>query len=258
MRALQAKLLARKHVYTGKPLSVKTVKNIIIGSLRAMIREAMADELVTRDIFVGLTWPKRDLPEPDPFGMNEVRRILGWFATKQFRFAAVAGSMGIRRLPHPAFHGYVHILFMAGLRPSEASGLQWQDVDLQRGLIYVRRSYHLYGYNPPKTRSARRTVELLPESVRILRALQPLHVAPEHAGLHDDGRDARSSRRRSPRTGTGAFGSRHPGARALLHEGHLRVAGNDSRSSSCVAGGADRRQLGDAQDALRAVDHATG
>jgi integrase len=180
VRALQSKLLARKHVHTGKPLSVKTVKNIIIiGSLRAMIREAMADELVTRDVFVGLTWPERDLPEPDPFSMDEVRRILGWFATKRFRFAAVAGSMGIRRLPHPAFHGYVHILFMAGLRPSEASGLQWQDVDLQRGLIYVRRSYHLYGYNPPKTRSARRTVELLPETVRVLRALQPLHVAPD-------------------------------------------------------------------------------
>jgi hypothetical protein len=64
-------------------------------------------------------------------------------------------------------------------QPSEASGLQWQDVDLQRGLVFVRRSYHLYGYNPPKTHSARRTVELLPESVRVLRALQPLNVAPD-------------------------------------------------------------------------------
>src|SRR5262245_44802194 len=47
------------------------------------------------------------------------------------------------------------------------------------GLVFVRRSYHLYGYNPPKTHSARHTVELLPESVRVLRALQPLHVAPD-------------------------------------------------------------------------------
>jgi hypothetical protein len=89
------------------------------------------------------------------------------------------GRSGIGRLPHPPFHGYVHLLFMAWLRPSEASGLQWQDVDLNRGLLYVRRSYHLYGYNLPKTRTARRTLELVPESVRVLRAIQPLHVAPE-------------------------------------------------------------------------------
>lgn len=86
-------------MHTGKPLSVKTVKNIIIGTLRAMIREAMADELVTRDVFVGLTWPERDLPEPDPFSIDEVRRILSWFASKLFRFASVPGSRGIRRPP---------------------------------------------------------------------------------------------------------------------------------------------------------------
>jgi hypothetical protein len=45
----------------------------------------------------------------------------------------------------------------------------------------VRRSYHLYVYNAPKTRSARRTIELLPETVtvRVLRAIEPLHVVSE-------------------------------------------------------------------------------
>jgi integrase len=74
---------------------------------------------------------------------------------------------------------YAHTLFTTGLRPCEASGLQWQDIDLVRGLLYVRRSYHLRGYGAPKTRSARRTVELLPESVRVLKDLQPLHVTPD-------------------------------------------------------------------------------
>lgn len=68
---------------------------------------------------------------------------------------------------------------MTGLRPSEASGLQWQDLDLGRGLLYVRRSYHLYAYNAPNARSSRRTVELLPETVRVLRGIEPLHVMPE-------------------------------------------------------------------------------
>jgi integrase len=184
-RALQAELLARKQVLRddgdgpAKPLSVKTVKNIINGSLRAFWRDVMVDELVTRDIFAGLTWPAWDHPEPDPFTAEEMRRILGWFRSHHFGFPPLSGSMGVRRLPHPPFHAYAQILFTAGLRPSEASGLQQQDVDLTRGLLYVRRSYHLHGYNAPKTRSARRTVEMLPETVRVLRALQPLHVAPE-------------------------------------------------------------------------------
>lgn len=37
-------------------------------------------------------------------------------------------------------------------------------------------AFHAYA---PKTESARRTEELLPETVRVLRELEPLHVAPE-------------------------------------------------------------------------------
>lgn len=184
VRALQAELLARKQApRKDRPktatLGVKTVKNVIGGSLRAMIRQAAADELVTRDVFAGLVWPEWVPPEPDPFDVGEVTRICEWFARKKFGFPPLPGSMGVRHLAHPSFHAYVHTLFHTGLRPSEASGLQWQDIDLARGVLYVRRSFHLQGYNAPKTKSARRTVELLPETVRVLRALQPLNVAPE-------------------------------------------------------------------------------
>lgn len=178
IRGLQAALLARRNARTGEPLSVKTVKNIISGSLRAMIRDAVEDDVVTRDVFPRLKWPERELPEPDPFDTNEVRRILAWFAGRRFGVAPRRGAMGIRRLPHAPFHAYVHVLFMTGLRPSEASGLQWRDLDLDRALLYVRRSYHLYAYGAPKTRTAKRTVELLPETVRVLCAIQPLHVVP--------------------------------------------------------------------------------
>jgi integrase len=184
VRALQAELLQRKQAPRKdrpktKTLSIKTVKNVIGGSLRAMIRQARADELVTRDLFAGLTWPEWHEPEPDPFEVAEVQRICAWFGRKKFGFPPLPGSMGVRHLAHPSFHAYVHTLFHTGLRPSEASGLQWQDIDPARGVLYVRRSFHLQGYNAPKTKSARRTVELLPETVRVLRALQPLNVAPD-------------------------------------------------------------------------------
>lgn len=178
VRGMQAELLTRKHVHTKAPLSVKTVKNVIAGTFRAFIRAAVADELVIRDLFANLTWPAWRHPDPDPLTVAEARKVLEWLRAKRYGFPPLPGSMGIRRLPHAAFHAYAHVLLWAGLRPSEASGLQWQDIDLVRGRLYVRRSYHLYSYNEPKTASARRTVELLPETVRVLRELQPLHVAP--------------------------------------------------------------------------------
>src|SRR5262245_65973268 len=64
------------------------------------------------------------------------------------------------------------------MRPSEAAGLQWQDIDLARGRVEVRRSRHLWTYGEPKTASARRMVQLFPETVRLLRALVPLRVEP--------------------------------------------------------------------------------
>jgi integrase len=81
--------------------------------------------------------------------------------------------------PHPSFHVYVHLLFFSGLRPSEASGLQWRDIDLSRGRLHVSRSRHLYEYGAPKTASADRWVKLFPATVELLRDLQPLQVTPE-------------------------------------------------------------------------------
>ncbi len=166
IRGLQSELLARG-------LSVKTVKNAISGSLRAMVGQAVADELVMRDVFAGLTWPEWTPPEPDPLTPDERSSVLKWFEGEWF-------ASGRRDpLPHPSFYAYVHTLFWTGMRPSEASGLQWRDVDLEGGRLYVRRSRHLYGYNAPKTRSARRTIALFPESVRLLRALRPPDVQPD-------------------------------------------------------------------------------
>ena len=47
-----------------------------------------------------------------------------------------------------------------------------------RGSPSMARSRHLYDESAPKTARATRTVELLPETVRLLRALQPRRVAP--------------------------------------------------------------------------------
>jgi integrase len=171
VRGLQAELLSRG-------LSVKFVKNIISGSFRAMIQQAKVDDLVTRDIFAGLKWPKWNPPKPDPFTAEERSRIVEWFGRKLFGFHPGRATGGPRLRPHAPYHVFMHVLFWTGLRPSEVAGLQWGDVDLKRSRLHVRRSRHLYDYGDPKTRSARRTVELFPETVRLLAAIQPLNVTP--------------------------------------------------------------------------------
>jgi integrase len=80
---------------------------------------------------------------------------------------------------HPPYYAYVHTLFWTGMRPSEAAGLHWDDVDLMHGTLRIVRSRHLGQECATKTRAAVRIVELMPHTVEILLALQPLHVRPD-------------------------------------------------------------------------------
>ena len=143
IRALQAELLATRSEKTKKPLSVKTVKNVISGSFRTMIGQAMVDGLVTQDPFAGIAWPKWIPPGADPFTDEERRKIIRWFFEKKFAFQPLVGSTKRRLLTHAPFCAYVHALFWNFMRPSEASGLCWSDVDVEEGVAYIRRSRHL-------------------------------------------------------------------------------------------------------------------
>src|SRR5262249_28406629 len=151
--------------------STKYVKNILSGSLRAVIPMALEDKVLTASPFPSrMKWPKWRPAPPDPFEPEERERILMWFAGRRY---------SLRRRPHPPFHAYVQTLFWTGLRPSEASGLEVQDFDAAHGRLHVRQSRHLYETGEPKTRSAERWVELHPETVRVLREALPLHVQPD-------------------------------------------------------------------------------
>lgn len=147
--------------------------------MRAMLRQAQANELLLRDVFAGHRWSKVLIPEPDPYDAGERDRLVNWFQTKRFRIRR-ADSDGYTLVLHPPYHVFAHLLFWTGMRPSEAAGLQWGDLDLRRevGIAVIRRSRHLGEYGEPKTASARRTVELFPETVALLRSMQPLRVLP--------------------------------------------------------------------------------
>ena len=147
----------------ARHLAVKTVRNILDASLRAMWRDARSiDLLITTDPFAALTWPRIAAPPPDPFNRDERDTLLGWF------------------LAHQRFdYAFPFVLFHTGMRPSEAVALRWSDVDTAAGTVSIRRSRYLGSEAAPKTRGSQRTINLVPEVRRVLRGLKPLHVAPD-------------------------------------------------------------------------------
>jgi len=173
-RAVQSELLSRG-------LSVKFVRNIVAGSWRAFLRDAAEDGVVPPSVYPRLKWPESEFPEPDPFTAEERDAILKYFRTHRFRCRAPGTQTGYEGRPYPVFHAFAHLLFWSGLRPSEAAGLHDGDLDLAAARLHVRRSRHLGEENRPKTRSARRTVELFPATVHLLQTIRPLHVMPDSA-----------------------------------------------------------------------------
>jgi integrase len=144
---------------TGR-LSLKSVKNIIDGSFRAMIRDARSvDYLIERDPFEALLWPRKLPNKPDPFDEEERDAIIAYFWQKnQF------------------YYPFVYTLFFTGMRPSEALGLCWNDVDLRRGEISILKSRYLGEESGTKTEGSERVIRLHPKVRDILKAIKPLHV----------------------------------------------------------------------------------
>ena len=62
------------------------------------------------------------------------------------------------------------VALAVGLRQSEALGLRWADVDLEKGALSVRRGLHRVGGQASSTRNRRRTVALPAPLVEALRA----------------------------------------------------------------------------------------
>lgn len=177
IRGLQLELLNRK-TRKGNNLSVKFVKNIIAASFRAMVRDARAEDVIERDPFaVRLKWPRHDTPEPDPFTSAERAAIIEWFRTRQFRVSAPGRRYAL--VVHPPYHALIDLLFWSGLRPSEATGLHQGDVDVKERKAMVRRSRYLGELNAPKTRAAKRTIELFPRIAENISAILPLHLDPD-------------------------------------------------------------------------------
>jgi integrase len=153
----------RLHIVEERKLSLKTARNIIDGSLRAMIRDA--GRRIERNPFNDLPanwWPRLPQREPDPYTEGERDAIL-----KHYR----------NNRPYWAY-AFVYFRFYTGTRPSEATALKSGSVDLSSGKASISLSRHLGEENAGKTRGSRRTITLLPNVVELLKSILPLRVEP--------------------------------------------------------------------------------
>ena len=150
----------RSYLLTEFGLSLKSCRNIIDGTFRAMMRDArLIDQLIDKDPFEFLRWPRIRRPKPDPFTEQERDKILAHFKEKNL-----------------FYHPFVYTQFWTGMRPSETIALRWGDVDFGTERISITKSRYLGAESETKTRASERTIRMLPGVADLLKSRKPLHV----------------------------------------------------------------------------------
>ena len=169
----------------GETTSAKRINNVL-GPLRGALDEAVADELIPANPLTGFRVKRRaTVEEPedvDPFSPDEVRAILAACDLPQIR-------------------NYVQFAVASGLRTSELIALCWADVDLKAGTLKVRRAWVMGKMKVPKTKSGKRTVELVKPALEALKAQRALTGLAGEFVFHDPRTGARWGSDQSLRAG---------------------------------------------------------
>jgi integrase len=132
----------------SRTVAPKTVRNILV-TLQSLWRTARAWGYVTHDIFDGLVLPTARRTQRFFFSPEDVQRIV--------RTA---------KEPHCTFYG---LLAETGMRVGELCGLRVDDIDLERGVLFVRQSAWRGKLVSLKTKNSERVIELSPPCIDHLR-----------------------------------------------------------------------------------------
>lgn len=146
-------------------MSKSSITNII-STLRGVFGSALVDRLIPFDPTERLIRPAAKPTAEKPALSPEQRSAL----------VAVCAT-------HPHGH-YLALMYYLGVRPGEARGLMWQDIDWRAGRVSIRRDIDYKDGGRPgalKTKSSARTVPL-PDPLRAI--LEPLRGLPAHYIAH--------------------------------------------------------------------------
>jgi integrase len=134
-------------------LSIRTVL-YIRSILRAALNTAMKWDLVARNVATLVDPPQAPRYEPVTLDEPKARQLL----------AAVAGDR---------LEALYVVSVMLGLRQAESFGLQWRDVDLEAGMLTVRKQLQRIDGQPtftePKTSRSKRAIPLSPSVAAALK-----------------------------------------------------------------------------------------
>jgi len=155
----------QKALIVDRGLAVNTAYNAMCGTFRALFNDARRSFKKTLDIgdpFDGLEWPAKRQELRLPIAPEDEQTILEHFRRKNAHY-----------------YPFVAFLLGTGCRPSEATGLTWQHVDLRTGRVTIAQSRVQGHLMPTKTQASFRTITLSPHLVELLRERQPLVVKPD-------------------------------------------------------------------------------
>lgn len=162
-------------------LSKMTCTNKRLANIQSVLRSALSDavhdELIDANPLY--EWAYRNVAEVkedddvDPFTFEEEALIL-------------------KELTGQPLNLYT-FLFWTGMRPSEAAGLEWRDIDWQSNEAQIRRALTQAATDPeaPKTKRGRRIVKLLPPAIAALQAQREYTYMLGGAVFHDPQTNAR-------------------------------------------------------------------
>jgi integrase len=156
-----------------------------------------------------------DSEDPDPFARDEIHQIL---------------TTPPRHDRHQEIN-LIQYMMWSGPRPSEAIALAWEDVvDLDKGLVNIRRGNVNGKFRVTKTRRSKRTVELLKPALEALQAQHELTYKQRPIKIQIKDRDNRTIKEEKLRfiflnTNTGQPHASDFTLRERFFKHHLKIAG---------------------------------
>lgn len=126
--------------------------NTVLQLLRSILGEAFQRELIKENPMTRIKRVKEKKTEIEPFSDAEIKAIFAHIPQEHILFFT--------------------ILEKTGMRPNEALGLTWEDINLEAGTIHIQRGVVLGIEGLPKTQNSIRFVPILPALAEVLRPLK--------------------------------------------------------------------------------------